>query len=171
MSRAVPKVQKPAAQARFFHGLALLPRTLQRKPASWFSAWRRGRTRSGNVFTGSRAHTNITCPLLGSTFFMIFALQENISSLYKLNITYMGKMEHVAFLAFFLSRPETENGSPLPFSQSVHLLVQSCWHSHSPGVERGVQGHHGDEGHSCSSGTILTLTKVPEAQDQGCSRH
>lgn len=53
-------------------------------------------------------------------------------------------IEDVAFLAFFLPRPETEKVSPLPFSQSVHLSVQSCWHSCSPGVESGALGHHSD---------------------------
>lgn len=74
------RVQKPEARAEIFHGLALLPRTLERKPVSWFSHEEVGLTESGNVFIGSKAHTNITCPLWGSTFFMIFALQENISS-------------------------------------------------------------------------------------------
>ena len=81
MSRAVLKVrvEKAEARAQVFHGPALLPRTL-RKPVSWFSHVGAGLTESGNVFIGSKAHTNITCPLWGSTFFMIFALQENISS-------------------------------------------------------------------------------------------
>lgn len=73
--RAVLKVR-----AEIFHGLAPLPRNLQRKPVSWFSHLEAELTRSGNVFTGSKAHTNITCLLLGSTFFMISALQENVSS-------------------------------------------------------------------------------------------
>lgn len=79
---AVLKVreQKPQAQAEIFHRLALLPRTLQRKPVSWLSHVEAGLTESGNVFTSSKAHTNMTCLLWGSTLFMIFALQENISS-------------------------------------------------------------------------------------------
>ena len=75
----------------------------------------------------------------------------------------------MAFLAFFLPRPETEKVSPLPFSQSVHLSVQSCWHSCSPGVESGVQGHRSDGGRSCSSGTTSTPTEALETQAQGCS--
>lgn len=53
-------------------------------------------------------------------------------------------MENVAFLAFFLPRPETEKVSPLPFSQSVHLLVWSCWHGRFPGSgEVGVGASEG----------------------------
>ena len=52
----------------------------------------------------------------------------------------MGEMENVAFLALFLPRPETEKVSPLPFSQSVHLLVWSLWHGHSPGGGEGGVG-------------------------------
>lgn len=39
MWSAGPKVgaQKPEARAEIFHGLALLPRTFERKPVSWFS--------------------------------------------------------------------------------------------------------------------------------------
>ena len=60
-----PEGTGTCGQPELLHGLALLPRNLQRKPVSWSSHVEAGLARSGNVFTGSKAHTAPTALSLG----------------------------------------------------------------------------------------------------------
>lgn len=83
-------------------------------------------------------HTQTQLALSGGQRALRFLLSRKILvHLYKLNITYGGKLKTWHSWPFFLHRPETEKVSPFPFSQSAYLLVQDCQHRHSPGVESG----------------------------------
>lgn len=63
-ARAVLRSEcRSVRRRRSFPCLAPLPRALQRKPVSWFGHVEAELTGSGNVFTGSNAHTNMACPL------------------------------------------------------------------------------------------------------------